>query len=213
MSIDLSTLILGWIADYQAPLVAGLLFLGALGLPLPGSLVVIASGAFIRQSLLDTTSTISLGFLATIIGDAGLYGIGLLAGRRLEQRFGGTETWHKARTQFNHRGVLTIYLTRWLLSEVATPVTLIAGSSRYTFKKFLAVDILGELTWFAVYGGLGYAFGTQWELISDFLTNFSGFLLGAVVVGLGIVVLVRAGRAQKQKSLAASPQPMIDDSA
>jgi membrane-associated protein len=206
MSIDLSTLILGWMADYQAPLVSGILFLGALGIPLPCSLVVIASGAFIRQSLLDTTSTILLGFLATIIGDSGLYGIGRLAGRRLGQRFGQTETWLKAQTQFNRRGVLTIYLTRWILSEVAMPVTLIAGSSRYSFGKFIIVDILGELTWFAVYGGLGYAFGTQWELISTFLTNFSGFLLGAVVLGLGVYVLIRASKGRSQAvSPAVSP--------
>jgi membrane protein DedA with SNARE-associated domain len=41
-----------------------------------------------------------------------------------------------------------------------------------------------------LYGGLGYAFGSQWELISDFISNFSGFILGALALGLGIYLLV-----------------------
>jgi membrane-associated protein len=53
---------------------------------------------------------------------------------------------------------------------------------------------LGELTWIAIYGGLGYAFGSQWELISDFISNFSGFILGGLVLGVGIYLLVRFGK-------------------
>jgi hypothetical protein len=38
---------------------------------------------------------------------------------------------------------------------------------------------------------LGYAFGSQWELISDFISNFTGFVLGAVVLGVGIFILIK----------------------
>ena len=71
MSTDLASLALGWIAEYGAPMVATLLFMGGLGLPLPSTLLVIASGAFIRQSLLETVSTPLLGYLGTVAGDDG----------------------------------------------------------------------------------------------------------------------------------------------
>jgi membrane-associated protein len=194
MTTDLSTLVLGWMASYGAPLVAGLLYLGALGIPLPATLVVIAGGAFIRQDLLDAVNTPLLGFSGTIAGDICLYLVGLLASGWIERRFGQTAAWGSARSLFQRRGGIAIYLTRWLLTAVAFPITLIAGSSRHPFRKFILMDILGELTWFAIYGGLGYAFGSQWELISDFLSQFSGFILGAVVLAAGVVILLKTGK-------------------
>jgi len=188
--IDFSSLVLGWIASYGAPVVAGMLFLGGLGVPLPATLIVIASGAFIRQNLLDSYSTPLLGYLGTIAGDVLLYGLGHFASGQIDARFGNTTTWKNARSLFDQRGGVAIFLTRWLLTAVAFPVTLIAGSSGYHFKNFFIYDLLGELTWVLLYGGLGYAFGSQWELISDFISNFSGFVLGALALGVGIYLLI-----------------------
>lgn len=193
-NIDLTSLALNWIATYGSPMVAGLLFLGGIGLPLPSTMIVIASGAFIRQSLLDAYSTPALGYLGTIAGDVGLYGIGFFASHWIKARFGQTAAWKSAHVLFERRGGIAIFLTRWLLTAVAFPITLIAGSSGYHFRKFFLYAMLGELTWFAVYGGLGYAFGSQWELISDFISNFSGFILGGVILGLGIFLLFKFGR-------------------
>ena len=178
-------------------MVAGLLYLGGLGIPVPGTLLVIASGAFIRQNLLDAISTPILGYIGTIAGDTSLYALGYFASGWIGARFGQTKAWKSARELFDRRGGAAIYLTRWLLTAVAFPVTLIAGSSGYRFRKFFVFDILGELTWFVIFGGLGYTFGSQWELINEFISNFSGFIFGAVVLGIGVYLLVKFGRKQK----------------
>ena len=47
-------------------------------------------------------------------------------------------------------------------------------------------DIAGEILWIALYGGLGYLFGSQWELVYDFMSNFGGLILGLLVFGFGI---------------------------
>jgi membrane protein DedA with SNARE-associated domain len=192
--IDLSSLVLGWIASYGAPMVSGLLFLGGLGLPLPGTLIVVASGAFIRQDLIDTVSTPLLGYLGVIGGDTLLYGVGYFASASIQARFGQTHAWKNAHDLFSRRGGVAIFLTRWLLTALAFPVILIAGSSRYPFKKFMLFDFLGELTWISLYGGLGYAFGNQWELISQFISDFSGFALGGLALGVGIYLLMKFGK-------------------
>jgi membrane-associated protein len=196
MNTDISSLALSLIADYGAPMVAGLLYLGALGIPIPGTLLVIASGAFMRQNLLDT-STPLIAYLGTIIGDASLYAIGYFSKEWLQHKFGHTATWKNASNFFHQRGGIAIFLTRWLLTAIAFPITLIAGTSGYRFQKFLAFAMIGELTWFLLYGGLGYAFGSQWELISDFISNFSGFALGVVAVGGGIYLFVKSGKNNK----------------
>jgi membrane protein DedA with SNARE-associated domain len=193
-TLDITSLALNWIASYGSPIVAGMLYLGALGIPLPATLIVIASGAFIRQDLLDLYSTPFLGYVGTILGDASLYGIGYFASAAIETRFGKTAAWQSAHQLFIRRGGVAIFLTRWLLTAVAMPVTLIAGSSRYGFRKFFSMVMLGELTWIALYGGLGYAFGSQWELISDFISDFSGFILGGVVLAAGVYLFMKSGK-------------------
>ena len=191
MTADLSALALNWIATYGSPMVAMLLIAGGLGLPLPGSLIVIASGALIRQNLIDAYTTPLLGLIGTVVGDISLYGIGYFAGTFIEKRYGQTNPWQKARKLFNKRGGITIFFTRWLITTLSFPVTLIAGSSRYSFRKYFMLALTGEFTWITLYGGLGYAFGSQWELISDFISNFTAFILGAMLLGIGVFILFR----------------------
>lgn len=181
-------------------MVAALLFLGGLGLPLPGTLIVIASGAFMRQNLLDVYLTPLLGYIGTIAGDSALYALGYFASGWIKARFGMTSAWKNAHLLFERRGGTAIFLTRWLLTAIAFPITLIAGSSGYHFRKFFVYAVLGELTWVLLYGGLGYAFGSQWELISDFISNFSGFALGALALGVGIYLFVHFGKKSSPKT-------------
>jgi membrane-associated protein len=193
MNTDLTALALNWVASYGSPMVAGLLLVGAVGLPLPLTLLVIASGAFIRQDLLDFSTPV-LALLGTVLGDMTLFGISYFAHPQLEKRFGQTSGWLKASEMFARRGGLAIFLTRWLFTALAFPVTLIAGGSGYRFRRFLLMDTAGELLWLALYGGLGYAFGSQWELISEFISDFSGFLLGGLALALGVFLLLRFGK-------------------
>jgi membrane protein DedA with SNARE-associated domain len=201
MSIDLSSIVLGWMASYGAPMVAALLLFGGLGIPLPGTLIVIASGAFMRQNMLDVVYTPILGYLGTIGGDVLLYSLGYFASGWIETRFGQAPAWKRAHELFERRGGVAIFLTRWLLTAVSFPITLIAGSSGYHFRKYLVFAMLGELTWIVLYGGLGYAFGSQWELISDFISNFSGFVLGALALGVGIYLLIHFSKKQPHPAI------------
>ena len=189
--LDLNTLVLTWITTYGAPMVAVVLFLGAVGIPVPGSLIVVASGAFVRQSFLDLYTTPLMALLGAVSGDILVYGVGFLARIWIDRRFGHTRAWQKAQAYFERRGGIAIYLTRWLVTPLAVPTNLIAGSSAYPFWKFLLLDISGEVTWIVLYGGLGYAFGSQWELISELLSNFSGLIIGVVALGAGVYLLVR----------------------
>lgn len=189
--LDLNQLVLTYVTTYGSPMVAGLLLLGALGIPVPATLLVIASGAFIRQNFLDIYSTPPLALAGAVVGDTIVYAVGRFARTWIEKRFGRSAAWQKAQAFFERRGGMAIYLTRWLLTPLAVPVNLIAGSSGYPLAKFFLFDVSGELTWLVLYGGLGYAFGSQWELISDFISNFTGLIVGVVILGLGVYLVFR----------------------
>ncbi len=160
--------------------------LGALGIPIGASVVVIAAGAFSQQGILDWPSAIVIGLVGAVIGDMLSYSIGHYAKGWTQKRFENSQTWINASQSFHKSAGLAIFLTRWLITAIAIPTNLIAGGSGYKFSHFLLYDIMGELTWIVLYGGLGYWFGSQWELVYDFISNFGGLALGMVLFGFGI---------------------------
>ena len=204
---DLNDLLLTYLITYGSPMLAAALLLGALGIPVPGTLIVIAAGAFVRQGVLDIYSTPSLGLSGAVGGDIIVYGLGRFARVWIQKRFGQSPIWQKAEAYFRRRGGIAIYLTRWLFTPLAVPTNLIAGSSGYPFWKFLVYDISGELTWIVLYGGLGYAFGSQWELISDFISDFSGLLVGLLILGGRLYLLFRWRRRSTAETTIVSPLP------
>lgn len=187
----MSDLLLTQIINYGAPLFAFFLFLGALGIPIGASVLLIAAGAFSQQGILDWALTAILGFIGAVVGDAISFGIGFYAKDWVNLRFGGSQAWQNAKQSFDSRAGLAIYLTRFLVTALAMPTNLIAGGSGIKFRRFMAYDSLGEMTWIFLYGGLGYLFGNEWELVSDFISNFGGLLLGIVILVVGVVLAIR----------------------
>ena len=187
----MSDYLLTLIINYGAPVFAVLLFLGALGLPVGASVLVIAAGAFSQQGILDWPVAALLGWIGAIFGDAVSFGIGFYAKDWVDSRFGRSPTWRSAEETFGRRAGLAIYLTRFLITALAIPTNLIAGGSGILFRRFIFYDSLGELTWILLYGGLGYLFGSQWELVSTFISNFGGLVLGLAILGIGLWLWAR----------------------
>ncbi len=206
---DLNDLLLTYIVTYGATVLALVFLLAALGLPLPSTLCVVAGGAFIQQGVLDLYSTIAIGLAGVLLGDLLSYGMGRVLRHPIERRYGQSPAWLHAEAYFARRGAIAIYLTRCVLTPIAVPINLVAGSSGYPVGRFVAYDALGELTWLLVYGLLGYLFGSQWEYISDLISNASGLLVGLVIAGAGVYALLRWQRrpATEESALLERPSP------
>lgn len=182
----MSDYLLTQVINYGAPLLGIIVFIGGLGVPLPCTLIVIAAGAFTRQGILPWHTTILISLISVVIGDSISYAIGYYAREYVLQHFSETPQWHQAEQSFQKWGPLSIFFSRFLVTAIALPVNLISGTTRFPFKKFLLFDFLGEAIWILGYGGLGYLFGSQWELVNEFLSNFGGFVLGVVIFIIGV---------------------------
>ncbi len=182
----MSDFLLTQVINYGAPLFAINLFLGAIGLPVGASVMVIAIGAFSQQGYFSWVEMSILGLLGALAGDAVSFSMGHFGKDWVQKKFGTSPTWANAQNSFQRRAWLAIFLTRFLITALAIPTNLIAGGSGYKFRHFLIYDILGETTWIFLYGGLGYAFGSQWEIVSDFISNFGGLVLGIFILGAGV---------------------------
>ena len=187
----MSDFLLTQIINYGAPVLGAIVFIGALGAPFPATVLVIAVGAFCNQGFLPWHTTGLVVLACVVAGDSLSYAMGYYAREPVLRRFGASERWTQAESTFNRWGSMSVFLTRFLITGLAVPVNLIAGTSDFRFRRFFLYDLFGEAIWVFGYGGLGYLFGTQWEVVSDFISNFGGLILGLIILMAGIVLAMR----------------------
>lgn len=174
------------VINYGAPILGTIVFISALGLPIPATLIVIAAGAFSREGFFPWHTTGLIALTCVVLGDLIGYAVGHYARGPVLRRIGGSEHWAKAENYFQRWGGMSVFFTRFLITGIATPVNVIAGMGNISFRTFLLYDVSGEAIWVFGYGGLGYLFGSQWEVVSEFISNFGGLILGLLMLGVGI---------------------------
>jgi membrane protein DedA with SNARE-associated domain len=174
------------VINYGAPILGTIVFISALGLPIPATLIVIAAGAFSREGFFPWHSTGLIALTCVVLGDLIGYAVGHYARGPVLRRLGRSEHWAKAESYFQRWGGMSVFLTRFLITGIATPVNVISGMGNISFRTFLLYDVSGEAIWVFGYGGLGYLFGSQWEVVSEFISNFGGLILGLLMLGVGI---------------------------
>jgi membrane protein DedA with SNARE-associated domain len=194
----MSDFLLTQIINYGTPILGAIVFIGAVGLPIPATVVVIAVGAFCRQGILAWHITGLVALICVVIGDCIGYGLGYYAREPVLRRFGGSSRWKEAEASFLRWGGMSVFLTRFLITGIAVPVNFIAGTGAFPFRRFLFYDVFGEAIWVFGYGGLGYLFGAQWEAVSDFISNFGGLTLGLIILVIGVALATRWLRSKQR---------------
>lgn len=187
----MSNFLLTQIINYGVPMIGLIVFLGALGVPVPGTLIVIAAGAFSSQGILSWPVAALIGLTCAALGDSLSYGMGYYARKPMLKRFSGKSAWVHAEEYFQRWGGMSVFFSRFLITTIAVPVNLLAGTGDFPYKRFILFDLAGEIIWVLGFGGLGYLFSNEWEVVGDFLSNFGGLMLGVVVLGIGVRLTIR----------------------
>lgn len=174
-------------------------FLSCLAIPVPSSLMMIASGAFVASGDLDLLTVAGAAFGGAVLGDQ----LGFTLGRKAERFLPGPGTKRgtlveKALAALRKRGAVTVFLSRWLFSALGPWVNLAAGVSGFAHRRFTLADILGEAVWVISYVGLGIAFGANLEAAADLAGNALGLMAAAAAAfGFGWWLWHAAKRAPK----------------
>lgn len=198
MSIDT---LLSYIVTYGVWVVGIVAFLSTLGIPMPSTFFIIACGAFVEQQVLEPFSTLLIALVFVVLGDLTGYAIGYWLEHILPAKVRNSLAWRKGEEYFQQKGGSAIFLTRWLITPIAFPVNLLAGTSRYRLAHFAMLDTAGELLWLLIYGTIGYIFGTQWEAVSELIHNLGGMGIGILlIIGGGYWLFVRWRKAKKKRN-------------
>lgn len=184
---------------YGYPALGLTLLLGALGLPLPTGVSTVLAGSLAAQARMSWLWAGTVGVAALVLGDIIAYVLGRGLGREFLERRGRWLGYTPARRDrverlFDRWGVLTVLLSRTLVSHLSSVVSLLAGVSRYRLVEFLMYAVVGRLLWTSAYMGLGYAVGSDLDAAAGFLQNLTGFLVSlAMFAGLSFAIFGRPG--------------------
>ncbi|MFP5480820.1 MAG: DedA family protein [Alphaproteobacteria bacterium] len=182
--------LLALVPQYGLWLLAATTFLSCLALPIPASILMLTAGGFAAAGDLSLWQAILAALTGAVAGDELGYwagrglGAGLLA--RLRADPGRDRLLARADALMDRRGLLAVFLSRWLLSPLGPWVNLAAGSTRYGWPRFTAAGVAGEGVWATLYVGTGHAFAGNIQAASDMLGSALGMVGGAgAVLALG----------------------------
>lgn len=171
--------------------VAFITLLGGIGIPVPSTMILLAAGAFIQQGVLNSELALLLALGGAVAGDNISYFIGRLLGASPIRRYKESSAWQRASQFFSRWGAWGIFLSRFLITPLALPINLMAGSTGYQLYRYASIVFAGELVWVLIYIGAGYWFTDQWEIISSMMSNLSGMLVAIVFLLVSGVLLFR----------------------
>jgi membrane protein DedA with SNARE-associated domain len=155
--------VLGLLQGAGYPGIFTIVGLESAGLPLPGETTLLAASYLVATGSLSLPLVIASAAAGAIVGDSLGYLIGRKGGRRFFERYGRyvgiTETkLEKADRYFERHGAKTVFFGRFIavLRILAGPM---AGASKMPYRRFLAANAAGGITWATLMGTLGFFFG------------------------------------------------------
>ena len=161
------------------------------GLLVPGESLVLASGFFAHQGILELDAVMAAAGLGAVAGDNVGYWLGARLGRewllRKGSRFGlRQKRLAQVERFFQRQGPKAVFIGRFVGFARAL-VPFVAGASRMPYRKFVLYDALGAILWTVAFVNLGYGLGASWRVAEKWISR-TGLILGALV-GLGLLVL------------------------
>jgi membrane protein DedA with SNARE-associated domain len=196
--------------EYGLAVVFAVVGLQALGVPLPGTTVLIAAALYAGTSQgLPIAGVIAAGALGALLGTAGGFALGrwrgervlVAVGRRLRQ---DSARIHALRGEFAAHAGTWLFIGRWV-TGLRNVTGLLAGSSGMVTGRFVVLAAASSLVW-AIINGLGYYwFGNALATADTWLQ------VVLIAAGVGWMVLslnlLRRRAVRRLQGAASSPGP------
>lgn len=163
-------------------------FLSCVMLPVPSTALLLTAGALTGTGHLPLPQIALAAALGGTLGDLTAYTLA----RRLEPRLKRPGTKRaalldRAQGYLARRGILAVFLSRWLVTPLGPPMNYVAGLSELPLARFAAASLAGETLWALTQLGAGHLFGRQFREAESAASK-------AIAVGLVLAAVVYLAR-------------------
>lgn len=177
-----------FLASYGNVALVLLVFASALGAPLPITGLLLSLGALSATPHgPDLVLVALLALSGTVAGDVVVYAAGWAGGAPLLRWVKRNPQTRRARAldraevALKHYGSLILFLSRFLFTVIATPMTLLVGATRLRKRAFLGWDIAGKAVYICGNLFIGRVFGASLG------AHTSGAVLWWGIVAFGVL--------------------------
>lgn len=187
----MSEIVLALVADYGVPIVFCVTFLSCLALPVPSSLLMLASGGFAATGDLMLTYVLAAAFCGAVLGDNAGYWIaratGDCMGDWLDKHPKRSALRQKSHAFMEKWGGSSVFFSCWLVAPLGPYINYVSGLTKFTWVRFALWGIAGEIVWVSLYVGLGYTFADNITIVANVLGNASGLITATgIAIALGL---------------------------
>lgn len=188
-------LITDYVLQYGYLAVFVLMVLESACIPVPSEVTMLFGGALANAGFLTSLGqdgehlnfvvVALVGAIGNLVGSWIAWGVGYRGGRPLIERWGRyvflrQHELDRAEVWFQRHGQSAVLVSR-LLPVVRTFISLPAGIAEMRFTTFSLYTFLGCLPWTFALTAVGYALGSQWDVVERYMRPVS-YLVAAVCV-------------------------------
>lgn len=177
--------ILSLVPSYGLFLLFAVVAVACLAIPLPSSMLIMASGGFAAAGDLMLWQVIAVGFIAYTVGDHLAFLLARRLGPSLVSRLSNNRKLgpviRSSENLVASHGRSAIFISHAILSPTAPYVTYISGASGMRWPPFACAAIPGAALWVLIYVMLGYGVASQLAQLTDILRDFTGIISAATV--------------------------------
>ncbi len=191
-------------------LLALIVFLEAIGLPVPAALALLAAGAASSLHIMRPLTAVVVAVVSMVVGDAIMFWIGRASGWALlgflcRVSMNPETCILRSAESFYKRGKLTLLFAKFVpgLNTMAPPL---AGSMRMRPWKFLRFDTAGALFYVIAYGGAGFLFSDFMKKITHGLALASHTFTILLWIGAIAFLAYRVWAYRKQRVYRVAPR-------
>ncbi|PWQ99622.1 DedA family protein [Leucothrix arctica] len=187
--------LLAFATDYGLYVVFFVVFIAALGVPLPASILVLTSGGLASTGDILLIELFLFTLSAYILGDQAAYQLGKIAGPNLIEKLSShrrmSPVLDKSEKVYRKYGVFAILLTRTVLSPCGPYIAYLCGVWGMNRAQYSVTALAGSSIWSSVYIMLGYSFAGNVPEISDLMRSVMLVTLaGLFTLGFGYKLAV-----------------------
>ena len=166
---------------------------------LPGDSIIFACGTIAALGKMNIEVLAAVFIIAAILGNTVNYLLGRYFGvamlKKLEGRFIKRKHIDEAHLFYEKYGGMAIFLTRFV-PIIRTFAPFVAGLSKMDYRKFTFFNVIGAVTWVALFLTAGFYFGN----IPFIKQHFSTAILAVVLVSfIPIFVKFLSGQTRKKE--------------